>query len=363
MNSDSCSSNSQITGSSAETSNPLPPDANCMPLPFEKSQEYLITCIKCEGTGLNKRQPCKKCNGTGAFDINKKKKFKILLQVIRKEIESCVPRLLAYHQNKEELSAVHTGVTCDSCSMSPIIGTRYKCSVCHNFDFCQNCERNVQHPHPFLKIRSSVKAPMSMLTASSKDSFKQLAKVSWGRGINRCAFRSLHKDKPKNRQCDPSTRLALRFVKDVVGHDGSKHAPSEVFIRVWRVRNDGPTNWPSGCMFVCINGDFRGDNVNLPTLKAGEETDIVVHMKAPEREGRYKSFWRAVDPDGVRFGQKVWADISVERPERDQDEDKKIGILKELGFEEGSIVVELRSVNGNLQSAIERLLGTISRHS
>ena len=360
MNSNSCSLSSEITSSSVETSDPVPPEANCMPLPFEISEEYLITCIECDGTGLNKKQICKKCNGTGAMDLNKKKKFKIMLQVIRKEIQSCVPRLLTYHQNQEELSAVHTGVTCDSCNMSPIIGTRYKCSVCHNFDFCTNCERNVQHLHPFLKIRSPVKAPMSIVTATSQDSCK-LARTGWGRGFQRCAFSSLHKDKPKNRQCDPSTRLALRFVKDVVGHDGSKHAPSEVFIKVWRVRNDCTTNWPSGCKFVCINGDFGGNDVMLPLLKAGEEHDIVVHMKAPEREGRYKSFWRAVDPDGMRFGQKVWADISVERPERDRDEEKKIGILKELGFEEDRILEELRNGKGDLQSAIERLLGTSSK--
>ena len=144
----------------------------------------------------------------------------------------------------------------------------------------------------------------------------------------------------------------------MVGHDGSKHVPSEVFIRAWRVRNDGHLNWPTGCKFVCINGDFEGDEVMLPMLKAGEEHDIIVHMKAPLREGRYKSFWRAIDPDGVRFGQKVWADISVEMPDREKEEDKKVGILKELGFEEDKIAGELKSVNGDLQSAIERLLGT-----
>ena len=154
----------------------------------------------------------------------------------------------------------------------------------------------------------------------------------------------------------------MRFVKDVVGHDGSKYIPSETFIRAWRVRNDGLTDWPSGCKFKCINGDFEGEDVELPMMKVGEEHDIVVTMKTPEREGRYKSFWRAVDPEGMRFGQKVWADISVERPERRKDEEKKIEILKELGFiDQDCIVTELRKANGDLQKAIESLLMTSSK--
>jgi len=48
---------------------------------------------------------------------------------------------------------VHSGVTCDGCKRYPIVGIRYKCSVCPDFDFCEECESKVDHPHEFLKIR------------------------------------------------------------------------------------------------------------------------------------------------------------------------------------------------------------------
>lgn len=55
---------------------------------------------------------------------------------------------------KEEV-VTHYRVTCDGCGVSPITGTRYKCTVCPNFDYCEACENSnsVSHQHAFIKIR------------------------------------------------------------------------------------------------------------------------------------------------------------------------------------------------------------------
>jgi len=59
----------------------------------------------------------------------------------------------------------HVGVTCDGCGMSPIVGLRYKCSVCPDFDFCRECEESKAHAHAFLKIKRAGQAPKVMVTA------------------------------------------------------------------------------------------------------------------------------------------------------------------------------------------------------
>ena len=48
----------------------------------------------------------------------------------------------------------HFGVKCDQCGKKPIVGCRYKCSVCPNFDYCEECEKKFAkiHNHPFYKI-------------------------------------------------------------------------------------------------------------------------------------------------------------------------------------------------------------------
>ena len=52
---------------------------------------------------------------------------------------------------------VHFGVKCDGCGVFPIVGCRYKCAVCDNFDYCEECEKKLsqKHGHPLLKIRDA----------------------------------------------------------------------------------------------------------------------------------------------------------------------------------------------------------------
>lgn len=59
---------------------------------------------------------------------------------------------------------VHPGVKCDSCNKS-ILGTRYKCTVCEDFDFCEECEEKNygSHNHLFIKIRSPQRAPIKII--------------------------------------------------------------------------------------------------------------------------------------------------------------------------------------------------------
>ena len=57
--------------------------------------------------------------------------------------------------SKEECKFEHTSVNCDICKTKPIIGIRYKCCICHNFEICDACEQKGQHHHhPLIKLRN-----------------------------------------------------------------------------------------------------------------------------------------------------------------------------------------------------------------
>ena len=59
-------------------------------------------------------------------------------------------------EKKEKIiiDKIHKNISCNKCRINPIKGIRYKCGICYNFDFCENCEKNYgkEHGHPMLRL-------------------------------------------------------------------------------------------------------------------------------------------------------------------------------------------------------------------
>jgi len=75
---------------------------------------------------------------------------------------------------EEPIQVVHEHITCDGCQKKPIIGARYKCAVCADFDYCEACEATIEHPHPFLKIKTLKQTPLKIIAIieDEQDSFE-----------------------------------------------------------------------------------------------------------------------------------------------------------------------------------------------
>lgn len=73
---------------------------------------------------------------------------------------------------------------------------------------------------------------------------------------------------------------------------------------MWTFRNDGSDSWPLDTKFVFANGDKFGElEVDIgKEVKAGDFVDVVVHFDAPEKIGKFCSFYRFSYGKGNRFG-------------------------------------------------------------
>lgn len=67
--------------------------------------------------------------------------------------QSCHADLRFENRSPSGSAHIHKGVACDGCNAYPIVGNRYKCSVCDDFDLCEACESLGKHPanHPLIK--------------------------------------------------------------------------------------------------------------------------------------------------------------------------------------------------------------------
>ena len=97
-----------------------------------------------------------------ALDINPNLQFLFNLDSLDKKelenrykIESFFPSIREMEDDLKN-KIVHKNIECDGCGMHPLIGIRYKCKTCPDFDYCENCYENKPHSHEFNKIEVPV---------------------------------------------------------------------------------------------------------------------------------------------------------------------------------------------------------------
>ncbi|KAI4960788.1 hypothetical protein J4E86_002413 [Alternaria arbusti] len=217
----------------------------------------------------------------------------------------------------------HYGIYCDGplCkdkeNLSYIDGVRYKCAVCHDTDFCQNCEAHPSnkhnHTHPLIKFQTPVRS-VSVTTLNDDKQRKSMARL----GDRMCDRRSTSTEtapvapstnaatqvqtivdvKPSAEPQAKKEKIAIRdllvdsvepvqekpaapvqvkapvkteaipiprsetategldahFIRDTI-IDGSKICAGHQFVQVWTLRNPGPNAWPRGCSVRHVGGD------------------------------------------------------------------------------------------------------------
>jgi len=243
------------------------------------------------------------------------------LQFCMKEIDNLAPQLkqaaMSFMTNfftqqsitKSPFTTVHSGVTCDNCKISPIIGIRYKCANCDDYDLCATCEaKNIHNnDHVFIKLTKPVLRPWHT-------TLLQNVYVANSQLPTRNVCNNNNKKPPQG-----NTQYLARFVTDVTIPDGTEITANKKFIKVWKMRNEGLTDWPPFTKLLPTGGDRLGgpDEISVPSISPGTEIDISVPMTAPSAPGKYIGYWRLYSSTGNRFGHKVWVEIIV-TPEKPQ---------------------------------------------
>ncbi|GII77126.1 hypothetical protein Sru01_21080 [Sphaerisporangium rufum] len=100
----------------------------------------------------------------------------------------------------------------------------------------------------------------------------------------------------------PPARDDSTFERDVTYPDGSEVAAGGMFVKKWLIRNTGTTRWRQRFLTrVARGGDgpcTAPERVPIATTEPGRSVEIAVPVRAGDRPGRCKIYWKMTDADG-----------------------------------------------------------------
>ncbi|KAL4792284.1 hypothetical protein BDV19DRAFT_368866 [Aspergillus venezuelensis] len=266
---------------------------------------------------------------------------------------------------------VHFGVFCDGplCKEKHrsgyITGVRYKCSVCHDTDFCAKCEIHPSNTHNRTHPMVMLKTPVRSVSVSTvhenifNKSTSSLGDRTQRSTSTQVPVEQTPKPEPVVKEKSQPTPAPVKveepaseeeyqafFLEDTVA-DGTVMRPNQVFQQTWKLYNPGPLAWPAGSNVRFVGGDsmFNVDT-NQPSsleevtaamesnklskpLEAGQSAEFTVTLKTPKRIGTAISYWRMKLANGTPFGHRLWCDVQIREDLMDLDDASEVAVEKE----------------------------------
>ena len=211
-------------------------------------------------------------------------------------------------QNINKCDTVHNGIKCQKCFQEPIIGYRYKCSVCHDYNLCQICEEknsiSGEHQHDFIKIRKELKSNNVTIVnneINKKESFNKIEKKKKIIGNNEYSY-----------ECINILQLSTYL------YEGTEEGKIEIILK-----NNGSQTWPEGRTKLIFEREsqINGNEIILRSQKPGEEGkyDIILSGLKKYSPNQYKSYLGfCIDDD--EFGDELVLTINIKEKNTNKKE-------------------------------------------
>lgn len=179
-----------------------------------------------------------------------------------KEIVDQIKAILVqkFQQSLGKERYIHVGITCSECNVCPIMGTRYKCSICIEYNLCEICEISTNHDHVFIKVKQiNQRVPMlcemkhmiknmphkpQKMEISPHIELPSLAlDISYAFGFEKTPIKS-HSDIKRATliQLSDNDFLKLMVTKEIEGEDKINN---DLMIKnSWTLKNESEEAWP-----------------------------------------------------------------------------------------------------------------------
>ena len=280
-------------------------------------------------------------------EIEREQKFIEISQIMKSDNRPKEDKLTMFICN-----TIHHGVKCKQCYVEPIVGYRYKCHECENYNLCQNCEeknsKNKIHPHNFIKIRESQNKNIQ----DNNDRFNLINDNNEDDNRN---YYNLLNENEYSYECLNIMSLT-RFINKGI---------NEVKFEI-NLRNNGKKSWPIGNtkLIYSPNGILVGDDIQLQSQEPGEEGnyEVIFQNLKDYPEGEYKSILSFI-VNGKNIGNKLELKVVIKKKNINEIEEHMDDInqfrqeyqLPKEDFSDERLLEALKNNNFNNDSAFQSL--------
>ncbi|KAI0390538.1 hypothetical protein F5Y17DRAFT_468839 [Xylariaceae sp. FL0594] len=269
---------------------------------------------------------------------------------------------------RAEVRTTHHGISCDGplCrtrgrKSKYIVGDRYKCAVCHDTDFCANCEASPSNTHnkthPLLKFRTPVRHVSVTTTGEHEDGhpLPQLGDKFQAPPTEKVVCTKKHaptediaatqvqtvvdvRPSEQSEEQRPNTvgdvqhsnpsqpiaevkasdaktteaeapaksaadgELVAVFKWDTI-RDGTVMPPNQKFEQTWYIKNEGRVAWPAGCCLRYVGGDYMGaldrnHPAGISELRSAAQSSVCHDATLPGQGFPFTALMRTPDTEG-----------------------------------------------------------------
>ena len=243
------------------------------------------------------------------YEKNLKEKYEKEFEKKKEELEKKI------NINKSSCQIIHHGIKCQMCHKDPIVGFRYKCSQCTDYNLCQDCEEKNsikdEHPHDFIKIRkeqinniqenNNNDDELNIIDGYSYECVnKNELMIEVGEGEDEANIDIVLKNNKNRKWPKNKTKLTLDNNSGVVGDDIVLESQDLNQQRNYTFKLKGLGKLSKGehkmYLFFRVNGEQYGDKIMI-TIIIKEKKYIIIDDKDIKHIKEFRDLYGLLEED------------------------------------------------------------------
>ena len=266
---------------------------------------------------------------------------------------------------------MHHGIKCKQCFEESLVGYRYKCSQCNNYNLCQKCEEinsnTGQHSHDFIKIRKE-----QIIINNNNNNQDDYDDLIIHKNVNDNNNIIINNNNKENidfhliniEEEGDNNKYSCECVNDTLSlvtviNEGTEETKIDLILK-----NNGKQKWPTNAKLIYDKeSQVNGNDINLQSQNPGEQQNYEVIFKNLNQlpAGEYKSFLFFF-ANGNPFGKEIILKIIIKQKNNQNEEMiqniekiktiREILVLSENDYSDERILEKLKKVNYNVEEAI-----------